>query len=497
LPTSKPARRSKAKRRVLTQQSKGSRSAEVALEDEKVIAQLKQRRFSCGTRPVIRWIKGDGLDDVVTRTAIAQATRLFGTTVDYCLCTNSLEADRVRSILAWAVQPVEWWPLSPGDNPALAAVLEAAGCPPEHYGYWWKWFPERVRPGAPEWILDADMVITAKPPWMDQWAGGKDQCRVSQDDKWRAKGLYGRYLNLIDQKLRLYSGLISLPPTISYMKEMLAILAAQPLALEHDGREDMSEQGVVAATFQRIGAQPIPLYDFPFGRAFQDHIDYGLRGDQGTAWGYHFGNAFRLANPHFERLTSEGVLFSKTEPPSVPESCNWLGGTGQWGVPAWTMNDGCASIILNKAREFAGKNVLELGTSRGRMSAMLAAVGCHVTTVDRHDRGAAQNLDGLGIRVILDEAAHFMATTTDRFDLIVIDFHGNTEAAWRMYAPLLCRCLVTHGTLLVNNARLWKIPEWREETGVRWFLNSLPETCKIDLHEKPLPGVAIVRGPIR
>ena len=61
-----------------------------------------KRPFELGSRPVIRWIKGDGLDDSVTRTAIAQATRLFGDSVDYCLCTAGLTASRVRRILAWA-----------------------------------------------------------------------------------------------------------------------------------------------------------------------------------------------------------------------------------------------------------------------------------------------------------------------------------------------------------------------------------------------------------
>lgn len=55
--------------------------------------------FGLGSRPVIRWIKGDGLDDPVTRTAIAQATRLFGAELDYCLSTHGLAASRVRKIL--------------------------------------------------------------------------------------------------------------------------------------------------------------------------------------------------------------------------------------------------------------------------------------------------------------------------------------------------------------------------------------------------------------
>jgi hypothetical protein len=135
--------------------SRASRLAETDL------AKNTQRPFTLGSRPVIRWIKGDGLDDEITRSAIVQATRLFGASVDYCLCTAGISP--ARAVLAWAEQPVEWWPLTPEDNPVLTAALMAAGCYSDRFGYWWKWFPERVRIGAPEWILDGDMVITGAP----------------------------------------------------------------------------------------------------------------------------------------------------------------------------------------------------------------------------------------------------------------------------------------------------------------------------------------------
>jgi hypothetical protein len=465
---------------------------ETAREDDRIAAHQIGRRFSYGTRPVIRWVKGDGLDDPVARAAIGQATRLFGDKVDYCLCTNQISAERARTLLEWATQPVEWWPLSPTDNATLAAALEAVGCPPEHYGYWWKWFPERVRENGPEWVLDGDMVITNAPSWLEQWAQGHDVCRVTQDDRWPLEGLYGTYVDLVDKQLRLYSGLVSLPPQLRYMQEIEAILAAKPLMPGHDGRRDMCEQGVIATAFQRIGALPIPLYEFPFGRAFEDMIDYGLSGDQGAAWGYHFGHAFRRDNSHFSRLVNENIVFSRSDQPSLVERFAWLGGFGQWGVPGWSMPDGCTSLVVEKAQCFVDRQVLEIGTSRGHLTAMLAFLGCHVTTIDRHDRGAAQNLDGLGVQVILDDALNFLSTTSEQYDLIVVDLHGNSVAAWKRQGPLLKRCLSRHGTLIISNAALWKIPEWHEETGVGCFLDSLSPPWKFDLHTDPLPGVAIV-----
>ena len=469
-----------------------SRAILLAQEDDRMAAASPHQRFSLGKRPVIRWIKGDGLDDAITRAAIGQASRLFGDKVDYCVCTNGIKAERIRSILEWAVAPVEWRPLLSQDNPSLAQSLTAAGCPPEHYGYWWKWFPERVRPSAPEWILDGDMVIVGVPTWFEQWASGDDKCRVTQDDRWPMEGLYGNYVDFVDEHLRLYSGLISLPPNLRYMPEVNKVFALRPLASGHDGRRDMCEQGVIAAAFQNIGPLPIPLCEFPFGRAFEDSIDYGVRGDRGDVWGYHFGNAFRRDNPHFNRLVEQGVVFSRTDQPGLVERFAWMGGTGQWGVPGWAMPDGCASLIVERARDFAGRQVLELGTSRGRLTAMLASIGCRVTTVDHHDRGARQNLGGLAVDVVVDDAIRFLTTTSRTFDLVVVDLHGNSVADWKCYAPLVKKCLASRGTLIVDNATLWTIPEWKVETGVRWFLESLPSAWSVELHPEPLPGVAIV-----
>ena len=470
-----------------------TRAAQVAAADRRAAAACAGRRFSTGNRPVIRWIKGDGLDDAVTRAAIGQATRLFGSTVDYCLCTQGLSAARARDVLAWASQPVEWWPVTDRDNPTLARLLTVAGCPPERFGYWWKWFPERVRPNGPEWILDGDMVVTAAPSWFDRWRSGHDGVRVTQDDR-AAPPIYGRYAALVDTSRQLYSGLISLPPGLRYMQHLATVLRRQPLARPHDGRTDMCEQGVVAATFQQLDAEPIPLHEFPFARAFEDFIDYGVQGDQGHGWGFHFGHAFIRDNPHVHRLTAEGRIFSQPTP-DLHDRFTWLGGQGQWGVPGWTMPPDNARNVLAKAAPFAGREVLELGTSRGRVTAMLASMGCRMTTVDHQDRGATANLAGLGVDVVIDDAVHFLRTTSRQFDLVVCDLHGNSPAEWRRYAEPLRDRVTPGGTMIISNAALSDIPEWHEETGVRWFLDSLPPGWTSQLDTGTVPGLAVVRRP--
>ena len=469
-----------------------TRAAAVAAEDRRVSAASSARRFSAGKRPVIRWIKGDGLDDDVTRAAIGQATRLFGPTVDYCLCTHGIDAARARRILAWAASPVEWWPVSEQDNPDLATRLTAAGCPPARFGYWWKWFPERVRPDGPEWILDGDMVITGKPAWFKGWVRGRGPVRIAQDDRSDVQAIHGRYAIHVDPVKKFYSGFVSLPPGVRFMPEFNRLLEEQPLHAGHDGCRDMCEQGVVAAAFQRLDAVAIPLHEFPFGRAFEDFLDYGLSGDRGRGWGFHFGCAFRGKNRHFERLTAGGVIFSQPEP-SLHERFDWLGGFGQWGIPGWSMPPDNARNVVTRAAAFAGKPVLELGTSRGRVTAMLAAVGCKVTTVDHEDRGAAANLAGLDVEVVVDDAVHFLTTTPRTFDLVICDLHGNSPADWQHYAIPMRSRVAAGGTMIISNAALSKIPEWHEETGVLWFLDTLPPGWTYELDETTVPGIAIVR----
>lgn len=449
------------------------------------------QRFSSGNRPVIRWIKGDGLDDEVTQAAIAQATRLFGREVDYCLCTVGLDAPRVRNILAFADQPVEWRPVTEVDNLELTEFLTQAGCLPENFGYWWKWFPERVRPEGPEWILDGDMVVTGRPDWFEKWKSGKDGVRVSQDDRAAYEGMYGRYEPLVDSALKLYSGLISLPPGMRYMPKIAEVLDQIQLAPNHNGQRDMCEQGVIAAAFQSFDPQPIPLYEFPFARAFEDFLDFGLLENRNAVWGYHFGNAYRMANPHFHRLVAEGKIFSSRELP-VEERHKWLGGLGEWGVPGWSLNRDCYRAIVQSARLFAGRPVLELGTSRGHLTAALAELGCQVTTLDHMDRGAAQNLAGLAVNVVQADAVEFLKGNSNLFGLIVCDIHGNSRKDWELLAQPLLAALSPDGSMILNNYRLFQDPEWEEEDGVYHFVANLPPNFEIQEIATAHPGVVKV-----
>jgi hypothetical protein len=207
------------------------------------------------------------------------------------------------------------------------------------------------------------------------------------------------------------------------------VLDARPLGAPHDGTSDTDEQGVFVAAVLRASPAPapIPLHEFPMLRGGQP-ADYGPRGDQGKAWGYHFGRAFAVApHPHFEWLSRAGRVLNDTAAAAanapvaaaIPggtaaaaaaavaavAETRWLGNSGPWGVPGWSAADGVLAAVLSEVEAAGGcgaRAVLELGTSRGRTAAALARAGCAAVlpTVDVVDRGPALNLMGLGVRVV-------------------------------------------------------------------------------------------------
>ena len=58
----------------------------------------------------------------------------------------------------------------------------------------------------------------------------------------------------------------------------------------------------------------------------------------------------------------------------------WLGGSGQWVFRPGPCQMAPHRLSAEQAAAFAGKSVLELGTPRGRMTAMMETLGCQVTT---------------------------------------------------------------------------------------------------------------------
>jgi spermidine synthase len=126
------------------------------------------------------------------------------------------------------------------------------------------------------------------------------------------------------------------------------------------------------------------------------------------------------------------------------------------------------------------------------LTAALAELGCHVTTVDHADRGAAQNLTGLRVKVVQSDAAEFLVSNKRRYDLIVCDLHGNSEEDWEPLAQPLLKALSAQGSIILNNYRLYTDPEWAFERGVAQFVAHLPPNFEVQEIATAHPGVVKV-----
>jgi protein-L-isoaspartate O-methyltransferase len=157
------------------------------------------------------------------------------------------------------------------------------------------------------------------------------------------------------------------------------------------------------------------------------------------------------------------------------------------------MQSVCVDRVAALAKGCAGKPVLEIGTSRGYLAAVMASHGCRVTTVDHEDRGARKNLDGLGVDVVSSEAVAFLAETERDFSLIVVDLHGNDVATWQELWPKLRPRLDRLGTMVLYNSHLWKIPEWHDQTGLLWLAQNGLDGLARQVFEEPPPGMIVCR----
>ena len=102
-------------------------------------------------------------------------------------------------------------------------------------------------------------------------------------------------------------------------------------------------------------------------------------------------------------------------------------------------------------------------------------------------------MSGLEVEVVRSPAAAFLARETRMFDFIAVDLHGNDEAVWRRLWPLLKPRLSREGAMVLYNSHLWKIDEFRGETGLRWVLDNCLADFAIEVFEDPPPGMIVCR----
>jgi tetratricopeptide (TPR) repeat protein len=451
----------------------------------------KNIHFRKSIRPLIRWIKGEGLDDKITKASIAIATKLFGDEVDYCLCTNNLNSRRVREILSLSSQPVCWIPLGSRENIELSSILTKAGCSENNFGYWWKWFPERVRPYAPEWIVEGDMLITKKPKWFNKWKNGNDVVRISASDEsaW-PKEYYGEYANLLDDKIKLYSGFVSLPPNFYYLKDMIKIMNKQPLKNNHNGVYNFSEQGLISVVFSKYSIKKIPIEEFPIANALFENNSKN-KNTSNKIWGYHFARSFIKENIFFTKYINlkKNNWLKKNQP--LKKQFEWLRNNGQFGNEGYSMNPLCVNRILSVMKNYKNIQVLEIGTSRGYLTALLSRFN-KVTTIDHKDRGAFINLSGLNIKIVKEDMLSFLKKDHNKYKVILIDLHGNSKKVWSKLWSLIPARLEFKSKVILYNSHLYKIDRFREDNGIKFLLDSnLLKKFNLKIYDKPLPGMII------
>jgi predicted O-methyltransferase YrrM len=278
------------------------------------------------------------------------------------------------------------------------------------------------------------------------------------------------------------------------MHKFIEILDKIPLENHHNGKIDMCEQGVVAAAFQEFCPTPIPLGEFPFARAFEKDLDFGDELPNKNYWGIHFGAAFRVRNKHFHQAVDSGQIVSVINADLIQKT-RWLsGGSGQWGIPGLGISEEGAAFILREIGDCSGRDVLEIGTSRGRFAYMLNLLGANVTTLDPVNRGAKKNLAGLKTNVVLEDGKEFLQKNSHTFDLILVDLHGNTDETWQVLWSSISKSVKFGGKVIINNLFLERIDKWQDQNGVRKLADRLHDVdgWKISLFKVPSPGFLVV-----
>ena len=159
-----------------------------------------------------------------------------------------------------------------------------------------------------------------------------------------------------------------------------------------------------------------------------------------------FAARMPISNASRQKVMSTG----ETTSPGLIERFNWLKNFGQWGIPGSSMVPCCTERVSILAHQYAGRQVLDIGTSRGRLAAILAAQGCIVTTVDQADRGASTNLMQMGVQTVVSDAADFLRRRRSIRDDCSRPSRSNSERSGSTTAAAAMRCPESDGLSFVQ-----------------------------------------------
>jgi hypothetical protein len=169
----------------------------------------------------------------------------------------------------------------------------------------------------------------------------------------------------------------------------------------------------------------------------------------------------------------------------------WLRNNGQFGNEGYSMNPLCVNRILSVIKNYKDIQMLEIGTSRGYLTALLSRFN-KVTTIDHKDRGAFINLSGLNIKIVKEDMLSFLKKDHNKYKVILIDLHGNSKKVWSKLWSLIPARLEFKSKVILYNSHLYKIDRFKEDNGIKSLLDSnLLKNFNLKIYDKPLPGMII------
>ena len=109
----------------------------------------------------------------------------------------------------------------------------------------------------------------------------------------------------------------------------------------------------------------------------------------------------------------------------------------------WWVQDAAASLPVMAMGDIRGLKVVDLCAAPGGKTAQLAACGANVTALDISEvrlNTLKQNMQRLGfenIRTFYEDALHFMQTTEDKFDAVLLDAPCSATGTFRRHPEVL------------------------------------------------------------
>lgn len=199
-------------------------------------------------RLALRWTIGNvcsrGFE--ILRLSIGCAFRIFGTSVKYVVCVNSLSSKEAQERTGVLPVAVEWIEVTRHDLPTfLRSYLDESMIE----GMGWKFAPLRIYPGRYELAIDNDCILWDIPEGMRQWLQSEDGCLFAED----VERCLGSFDSLCPSG-KLNAGIRGLAPGIDLKDALdsvlrdLSLQSGKPLRLT----AEIEEQGLQAAAVCRM-----------------------------------------------------------------------------------------------------------------------------------------------------------------------------------------------------------------------------------------------------